>query len=199
MVNGGYSEWSGYTSCSQTCGGGMSTRTRSCTNPIPQYGGTDCSKLGPALQTAVCNQHPCPVNGKYGTWGDFGSCSVTCGGGTQFRERKCDNPAPQHEGKDCTGEGASKESKACSKIPCPVNGGYTEWGPWSSCSATCGKGQKTRSRTCTRPVPANGGKSCQDQNLGQSGETAACEEKPCIVTTTTLPTHENLATSNNTA
>ena len=59
------------------------------------------------------------VNGKYGTWGDFGSCSVTCGGGTQFRERKCHNPAPQHEGRDCQGEGASKESKACSKIPCP--------------------------------------------------------------------------------
>lgn len=187
-VNGGYSEWSRFTSCSQTCGtGGISTRIRSCTNPIPRYGGKDCAKLGSALETTECNIFPCPVNGKYGAWGNFGSCSVTCGGGTQFRERKCDNPAPQHGGKDCAEEGQDKETKTCNENPCPVNGGFTEWGSWTSCSMTCGDGKKTRSRTCNNPVPANGGKSCEDQNLGLSEETGDCNEGPCPVPTTELP------------
>ena len=60
LVNGGYSEWSDFTSCSATCGGGTSSRTRSCTNPIPKYGGQNCSNLGPAIETQACNINPCP-------------------------------------------------------------------------------------------------------------------------------------------
>jgi hypothetical protein len=57
------------------------------------------------------------VDGKFGEWGDYGPCSVTCGDGSQTRERKCDNPAPQHGGAQCQGD--SKETKACKEKPCP--------------------------------------------------------------------------------
>lgn len=31
-------------------------------------------------------------DGGWGVWSQFGSCTHTCGGGVQFRNRKCDNP-----------------------------------------------------------------------------------------------------------
>ncbi|KAL7977859.1 hypothetical protein Chor_010811 [Crotalus horridus] len=44
---------------------------------------------------------------------------------------------------------------------CPVDGGFAAWTPWSSCSLTCGGlGNMTRTRNCTHPKPAHGGKDC---------------------------------------
>ncbi len=39
------------------CGGGNQTRTRTCTNPEPQFNGTDCS--GEDTETQICNDEPC--------------------------------------------------------------------------------------------------------------------------------------------
>ena len=49
-----------------------------------------------------------------------------------------------------------------------VNGGWTEWGSWSSCNAKTGK--KKRIRRCWNPVPANGGARCS----GSSSEETTC-------------------------
>ena len=59
-VDGGYSEWGSYGSCSKTCGGGKQTRKRACTNPPPANGGKDCSGLGPDTSTKECNIRECP-------------------------------------------------------------------------------------------------------------------------------------------
>ncbi len=47
--------WSNWGACSVSCGGG--TQTRTCTNPAPSCGGTDC--VGGLSQ--VCNTQDCPV------------------------------------------------------------------------------------------------------------------------------------------
>ncbi|KAJ8321737.1 hypothetical protein KUTeg_000208 [Tegillarca granosa] len=58
VVNGGWSSWGGYGSCSRSCGSGTKTRYRSCNNPSPSGGGSSCS--GSSSSSASCNTHSCP-------------------------------------------------------------------------------------------------------------------------------------------
>ena len=60
IVNGSWSDWSSWGSCSLTCGKGIKKRSRTCTNPPPANGGLDC--VGPAEQTSECNDRDCPGN-----------------------------------------------------------------------------------------------------------------------------------------
>lgn len=61
IVNGGYSIWSEFTDCSKSCGGGVKSRARTCTNPAPDDKGKDCSLLGASSETISCNNEPCPT------------------------------------------------------------------------------------------------------------------------------------------
>ena len=56
-----------------------------------------------------------------------------------------------------------------------VNGGWNGWGSWTSCTATCEGGTKSRSRSCTNPKPSNGGKPCP----GSSRDRPACNTNGC--------------------
>ena len=56
-----------------------------------------------------------------------------------------------------------------------VNGGWTEFGAWGACSATCGGGKQERSRTCTNPPPSGDGAQCS----GVAKEVRACNTDPC--------------------
>ena len=58
-VNGEYTAWSEWESCSKSCGEGEQKRSRSCTNPRPANGGSDCSRLGKAVETKKCNLKNC--------------------------------------------------------------------------------------------------------------------------------------------
>ncbi|XP_069119936.1 uncharacterized protein [Argopecten irradians] len=114
-INGGWSTWSDFGPCSVTCGPGHRTKTRTCNNPTPQYEGLDCH--GDDLDEKACNENECPIDGGWSEWIDFGPCSVTCGQGYRIRTRTCDNPSPQHGGRDCDGEG--RDVQLCSTEGCP--------------------------------------------------------------------------------
>ena len=58
LVNGGWSGWGSWGACSKTCGKGVRARTRSCTNPRPQFSGTQCA--GSISQQQYCNTQECP-------------------------------------------------------------------------------------------------------------------------------------------
>ncbi len=123
---------------------------------------------------------PAPIDGGWSGWSSWGSCSVSCGGGTQTRTRTCTNPAPANGGAACVG--SSSESQSCNTGACctPVSGGWSAWSTWSSCSAACGGGIETRTRTCTNPAPSCGG-TCS----GSATETRSCNTEACPCTPTT--------------
>ncbi|XP_048587014.1 uncharacterized protein LOC116605639 isoform X2 [Nematostella vectensis] len=54
-IDGGYTPFSNFSECSSTCGKGLMYRHRSCTNPPPQYGGRDCTRLGSPVDTKPCH------------------------------------------------------------------------------------------------------------------------------------------------
>lgn len=99
IVDGGYSPWSNWTSCSSSCGNGTSVRYRTCTDPAPANGGTDC--IGESLQIRECAGTSCPVDGGFSNWSNWTACSVSCGTGFELRQRTCTNPLPMHGGKLC--------------------------------------------------------------------------------------------------
>ena len=100
------------------------------------------------------------------------TCTAQCGGkGEQTRFRTI-STHPQNNGTECP---ASTEKRACGLAPCndrckPYVG---EWKPFSDCSAKCGKGKKTRTRTIL-PSPYN---DCETK----TSETVECEIKKCPI------------------
>ena len=172
-VDGSWSDYSAWSECSASCGGGIMERSRTCDNPEPSEGGNDCE--GSAAEGKGCNDIPCPVNGGWSNWTSFTECSASCGIGVTIALRSCSNPAPEFGGLNC--EGDSVEETECDAGPCPVDGNWSDYSAWSECSASCGGGVMERSRNCDSPAPENGGNPCE----GEAADNQACNEDPCPV------------------
>ena len=56
------------------------------------------------------------MDGNWGEWGSYGSCSVSCGAGSKARTRACNNPPAAFGGAACTG--ASSETDLCDNGVC---------------------------------------------------------------------------------
>lgn len=162
-----WTSWGLWSACSKTCNGGQRTRLRMCS------GGNDCK--GNSSQSQQCSNNECviPVNGGWSAWEGWSRCSLTCGGGFQTRMRTCTNPPPSSGGAMCSG--TSSQSQPCNTNHCPVNGGWSLWGAWGSCSKSCGDGSQVRMRNCTSPPPSNGGALC----VGSSSQSQSCNSEAC--------------------
>jgi len=183
------SAWSAFTACTKTCGGGTKSRSRSITTD-PLHGGYVCPFLS---ETNTCNTDPCAVDCVVSAWTAFGTCSKSCGGGTQSRTKDI-TTAPSFGGAACS---AQFESRACNTHGCPDNCAVSEWGggrrltstkkaatgtsdstgtrSFGLCSKTCGGGVQRRVRSIT-VVPKNGGDVCPALE-----ETEGCNNGPCPV------------------
>lgn len=170
-IDGGFSQWSDWSSCSVTCGMGERNRTRYCNNPFPKYSGKNCSGIN--SEAELCLTSLCPIDGEWNSWSSWSACNVSCGGGKRDRVRLCNNPLPRNNGRRCPGKDI--ESSNCEMNPCPIHGGFDQWGSWSMCSQTCGGGQRTRKRTCSNPSPAFGGSNC----FGLWNESQDCNNHNC--------------------
>lgn len=63
IADGGWSSWEAWSSCSVSCGVGVQSRSRRCSNPAPYGGGKDCS--GNSIESSTCDAGIC-----------VGECSV---------------------------------------------------------------------------------------------------------------------------
>uniref|UniRef100_T1IJ50 Hemicentin-1 n=1 Tax=Strigamia maritima TaxID=126957 RepID=T1IJ50_STRMM len=171
LVRGQWSEWSDWSKCSKYCGIGEMIRTRVCNSQIQ----AQCD--GSAEQSRKCVLiENCPIDGDWGVWSAWTTCSKSCGKGKMFRTRECDNPAPADGGKEC--EGHKKYSLECVLIEnCPIDGGWGDWSAPTKCSKSCGRGESNQYRSCDNPTPQFRGKNC----TGHSVKSVVCNSKPCPI------------------
>uniref|UniRef100_A0AAR2JW85 ADAM metallopeptidase with thrombospondin type 1 motif, 14 n=1 Tax=Pygocentrus nattereri TaxID=42514 RepID=A0AAR2JW85_PYGNA len=101
-----------------------------CSHPDNQY---FCkTKKGPPVDGTECapgkwcfkghciwrsSHQPYGHDGGWSSWGKFGSCSRTCGGGVRSRSRQCNNPTPAYGGRDCPG--SAFDYQMCNTEECP--------------------------------------------------------------------------------
>ena len=62
-VNGNWGSWGSYGTCSRSCGSGLQTRYRACSNPAPAHGGKTCAGFNKMVK--VCNTHKCPGESRF--------------------------------------------------------------------------------------------------------------------------------------
>ncbi|XP_043073623.1 adhesion G protein-coupled receptor B2 isoform X12 [Puntigrus tetrazona] len=158
-------EWSQWSVCSLTCGQGWQVRSRSC---VSSPYGTLCS--GPLRETRLCNNTAtCPVEGQWLDWAAWSQCSVSCGSGTQQRQRRCS--VSVHGWAECKGPHA--ETRECTNPSCGGGGNWGAWNHWGLCSKTCDLGWQQRVRMCE-------GTGIQGYPCDGSGEEVrSCNDKKC--------------------
>ena len=118
-INCQYTPWEDNSVCSKTCGHGEKTGTKRQTRSKKsqeKYGGMCDNSLE---RTIPCTQNiHCPIDGQWGLWSDYETCSKSCLGGMKKRYRPCNNPSPTYSGRYCNG--SSVESSSCNSFACPV-------------------------------------------------------------------------------
>jgi len=155
---------------------------------------------GPTLGPIIV-KGPKALDCEWGDWSEYSECSASCGEGTKTASRTIIHEAT-NGGRECWGP--AKMTVSCMTTPCSVSSGRIphsryqivkgpkawdcEWGDWSEyseCSASCGFGTKSASRTIMHEAE-NGGRDCR----GPAKMTISCMIKPCRVYSGRIPKNE---------
>eukprot|EP01006_Ploeotia_vitrea_P040132 TRINITY_DN66404_c3_g4_i3.p1 TRINITY_DN66404_c3_g4~~TRINITY_DN66404_c3_g4_i3.p1 ORF type:complete len:2189 (-),score=999.16 TRINITY_DN66404_c3_g4_i3:889-6498(-) len=161
------SEWSVWSRCSKSCGGGIQTRSRTVV-VAEADGGTKCQTH---QEEAKCNPRPCEQSCIVSEWGEWSECDSECGEGHQIRFRRMLQDS-QNGGAPCK---HLNESRTCMNAPCPIKCKLSGWSNWTSCSAPCGGGFSTRERVILEE-PEYG-----DHMCGELVQKVVCNSEPCPV------------------
>lgn len=157
--------WGDFGSCSEKCGTGFKTRTRTVT-----WQSTTAGSACPMLaQTQECNTEHCAVDCVVSQFGTWSTCDRTCGGGMQYRERHIIK-RPNFLGKKCQ---QLHSSRVCGKSACPVDCKMGPLSAWSVCDKSCGGGHRHATRKIIKK-PVFGGKACPTQLMSERCNAQHC-------------------------
>jgi len=187
-----FSTWSMWGNCSKVCGGGQQERSRE----VAQRAHNAAACNGSMRMTRPCGEGLCTEgNGEGSTEGDndcaLGDWSEWMGcdkGDAQGYRTRSPVREARNGGLPCSG--ITKESGPCqdsSSKDCV----FSDWAPWGSCGATCGGGQRFRTREVLMEAQP-GGVPCS----GDTHETQTCnEEVSCNIKTDCVISHWSLWSS----
>ncbi|XP_075304195.1 papilin isoform X1 [Odontesthes bonariensis] len=159
-----------WSACSKECGSGYQSRLVFCTIDNEAYPDYLCASLQRPQSNRTCNPHPCPQIHRMAylyppqlwrsskrprvyvfSWktGEWNTCSVSCGGGSQVRSVQCvshdaSGSRVVEDALCATYAQAPPTLQTCNMHKCVE---YRVTG-WSACSVTCGSGEQTREVTC---------------------------------------------------
>ncbi|CAE8692431.1 unnamed protein product, partial [Polarella glacialis] len=136
-------QWTEWSSCTATCGGGQTERKRDIKLPSAN-GGTPCAAN--LAELLPCATDKCPTSScqdcLWGEWGSWGSCSKC--GGQRFRYRTIQK-MPNHCGRLCEPNDAKEAGSCFSSCDTPLFCSWTSWSLSESCKS-CGDVSMTRNR-----------------------------------------------------
>ncbi len=171
-----YTDFSSWTTCTKKCGTGTRTRSRTITK-ISNYDGSNCGTRQDT-QTENCNTQACcsSTYDSYGDYGSWSSCTKKCGTGTRSRSRTI-TKISNYDGSSC-GTRQDTQSENCNTQTC-CSSTYTQYGNywgWSTCTASCGGGWQTNSRTATSYSSYDNSvcSTWTDSSWGQACNTQSC-------------------------
>lgn len=111
--------------------------------------------------------------GQWSQWSQWSTCSVSCGYGIQKRQKAWQSNNPRGPNTDTFTY--SDIMECFTNTPCPIDGSWNFWGPWSECTEMCDGGTRRKERKCNLPEPKNGGKECD----GEDFQETTCNEWAC--------------------
>jgi hypothetical protein len=176
---GNWGEWG---DCTVSCGGGSQSRMFTVSQEMANDG-VLCDVADKIEEEQDCGTDECakPVD-CIGNWGEWGDCTVSCGGGSQSRMFTV-SVQEANGGRGCSTLDAENENRDCGMELCAVPEPEPEpearivdcrgrWSKWSDCDAPCGDGSRVRVFN-VEEESANGGSAC-------TSESGSEEVEPCV-------------------